>query len=257
MEDALEPSDDRQSGFARRKRFRTLLELAVVLVIMTAPTLGSWGCDLLWDGEYQRYQYEERRAEFQSLLAYNVMSFHDIFLHLRYVPVILFLMWRSRDGWASFGFVRPRFFKDIAIAFALALAILVVDECLFSLRGARYGRSFDWSRLGPWPVPVDMELVLLARCFAIGFSEELVARSYLIPRLEGVTESSAWAVIISSVLFGLLHSYLSTLSVVLTGFSGILWGITFCKTRRIWPLALSHAIVDYVVFTHVFASIPK
>jgi membrane protease YdiL (CAAX protease family) len=212
---------------------------------------------LLWDGEYQRYQYEERRAEFQSLLAYNVMSFHDIFLHLRYVPVILFLMWRSRDGWARFGFVRPRFFKDIAIAFALALAILVVDECLFSLRGARYGRSFDWSRLGPWPVPVDMELVLLARCFAIGFSEELVARSYLIPRLEGVTESSAWAVIISSVLFGLLHSYLSTLSVVLTGFSGILWGITFCKTRRIWPLALSHAIVDYVVFTHVFASIPK
>jgi membrane protease YdiL (CAAX protease family) len=250
MEENIAPVENELPGVAKNGNRGRLFEMAAVILVMVAPSMASWGCNLLWDGEYQQYRLNQRKAEYQSSLTYNVASFNDTFLHLRYVPVILFVMWRSGDGWDRFGFVRPKLRKDVLIGIALAFVIIFVDESVYSLLGIRHGWRFRWDRFYPSPVPVSLEMLLIGRCLAVGLSEELLARSYLIPRLEDATESSAWAVIVSSVLFGLLHSNQGALRVVLISFSGFLWGVTFCKTRRIWPLVLSHAIIDYIAFTH-------
>jgi membrane protease YdiL (CAAX protease family) len=251
MEESINVTEKEETKLQEVGKRSKLLEIGVVIFIIAAPSLASWGCNLFWDGEYQKFANNEQKAEYQSTLAYNVASFKDIILHLRYIPVILFFMWKSGEGWAHYGIVKPRLHKDVIIGIGLAFIIIFKNEIFNSLFDSRHGWSFHWDRFYPAPVPVDLGTLLLGRCFAIALTEELVGRSYLIPRLEELTGSSRRAIIISSVVFGLLHSYKSVLGILLSFLSACIWGITFCKIRRIWPLVISHAIIDYIIFTRL------
>jgi membrane protease YdiL (CAAX protease family) len=252
MEENLVKESATRQRFAEKDGIRSkLLEIGVVLFIFATPSLASWGCFLIWGEEYQRFEKDLHNEQYRSSLAYHVASFDDIFLSLRYVPVVLFLMWRSSDGWDHFGIVKPKMHKDILIGFGLAFAIIFIRGFFYSIFDNRPGWAFHWNRFYPGPVPLNLAVLLLGKACAVGFSEELVGRSYLIPRLEEVMGSSWRAVILSSIFFGLLHSYKSPMGICLSMASGCVWGITFCKTRRIWPVALSHAIIDYISFTRV------
>lgn len=89
------------------------------------------------------------------------------------------------------------------------------------------------------------------------FLEELIFRAYLInvlDRLLGKTRTSAWAaVIVSAVIFGLLHAYQGLTGILLTGSFGFIAGIFFLlNSRRIWPLILIHGIIDTISFIHIY-----
>lgn len=89
------------------------------------------------------------------------------------------------------------------------------------------------------------------------FLEELIFRAYLInvlDRLLGKTRTSAWAaVIVSAVIFGLLHAYQGLTGILLTGSFGLIAGIFFLLNgRRIWPLILIHGLIDTISFIHIY-----
>lgn len=93
--------------------------------------------------------------------------------------------------------------------------------------------------------------------FAAGLPEEVVFRAILLTRLEAWWRNSGWALLASSLLFGLTHlpiDYLfftthdwrETWITVLTfqmGF-GAAFAFAYQRTRNVWPVAVLHALVD-------------
>src|SRR5262249_9801252 len=116
---------------------------------------------------------------------------------------VLYLIRRAGKPWKSFGLVRPKL-----IDLWLGLFLLGLSQVL----GIRLARMLPEDTEGvrlllPFPrCPLDYVLMLF-RSAAIGFTEELVSRAYLITRLDQLTKSPAAAVLLSSILFASYHVY--------------------------------------------------
>ena len=82
---------------------------------------------------------------------------------------------------------------------------------------------------------------------AIGFAEELVWRSYLVTRIEEVTDSTIQAIVLTSLLFGLNHLYQGPMGVVSATLIGAMYASVFSVTRRLWPIALAHGLYDLIL----------
>jgi membrane protease YdiL (CAAX protease family) len=155
----------------------------------------------------------------------------------------LFVMFASGDAFAHFG-IRPIRWKPDLIAFVLA--------CVGS--GLIYGLGVG-VLLGHPPGHIPDSLAgdvsptwLLAILFGVvGITEEIIFRGYLIPRLEEIFGSTALAVIMQAIFFGLVHSYQGFLGMATTLVLGLIFGMVFAKNRSIWPLALAHGITDFVL----------
>lgn len=81
----------------------------------------------------------------------------------------------------------------------------------------------------------------------IGFSEEFVWRSYLQTRFRDWLQSRWQAVFVVAVLFGAVHLYQGLTGVFVTMFLGLIVGGVFEWRRQIVPLALMHALLDFLL----------
>jgi membrane protease YdiL (CAAX protease family) len=81
-------------------------------------------------------------------------------------------------------------------------------------------------------------------CGANGFAEELVMRGYLIVRLQRLFGSLTRAVILTSILFAAYHIYQGPRATVDVMLDGLIYGVAFCFLRRVWPVALAHALTN-------------
>jgi membrane protease YdiL (CAAX protease family) len=231
----------------------TLVETSVVLLLIAAPTLARVACWSVWGGDYLDYDKHLDDLQFRTRLGFSIHLFNSFFVFLRGVPILLFVMWRSGDGWARFGLVKLRWERDILIGISLSFIIVITN---FIIRAVWSGTHLSlWSRMSPAAGTVDGVLLCLASACAIGFSEELFARAYLIPRFETLTGAPWKSVLLSTVIFGLLHLHKGFGGVVHSLLSAGIWGIGFCMTRRIWPVAISHALTDFIVETHLMSII--
>jgi membrane protease YdiL (CAAX protease family) len=100
-------------------------------------------------------------------------------------------------------------------------------------------------------------LLLITYCFSIGYSEELSIRgflqSYLIKHSENNKKNAVKAVLISGVIFGVLHLlkfdkglYGELGQVFFATFIGVCFGALLLITKRLYPLIIVHAIIDFV-----------
>ena len=157
------------------------------------------------------------------------------------VFVTLYLIHRSGEPWERFGLTRPRLWDVL-----LGVGFFFVAEALW---------LFCCSRL-PWdggPSPGDLfprprrpeDYALMVLKFgANGFAEELVYRAYLITRLELLLRSRGAAVLLSGALFGAYHGYQGAAGVADTMAFGVAYGVAFLLLRRVWPLAVGHALFN-------------
>ncbi|SEK31523.1 hypothetical protein SAMN04487910_0231 [Aquimarina amphilecti] len=100
-------------------------------------------------------------------------------------------------------------------------------------------------------------LVFAIYALSIGFAEELSLRgflqSYLIKHLGSTKKNIILSVLISSLFFGLLHiinfdnGFYGELSqIIYATFIGVMFGTLLVVTKRIYPLIIIHAIIDFV-----------
>jgi membrane protease YdiL (CAAX protease family) len=127
---------------------------------------------------------------------------------------------------------------------------LIVTSC-DALIAQHYKKAHSWL---PVAVPLARGLLILAEACAVGFAEELTYRAYLIPRVEAATGAAWIGVVLSVALFGFVHMYKGFEGDMHTLAAAVVWGVGFWLTRRIWPLALSHAMIDFIVHTHLGAA---
>ncbi|MGB9927709.1 MAG: lysostaphin resistance A-like protein, partial [Methanosarcina sp.] len=84
--------------------------------------------------------------------------------------------------------------------------------------------------------------------FFVGLVEEVIFRSILQTRLQ-VALSVQEAILITSILFGLMHSGYGTFhEIIYTGFVGLIMGLTFYKTKSLPFVAVLHGLVNVFLF---------
>jgi membrane protease YdiL (CAAX protease family) len=87
----------------------------------------------------------------------------------------------------------------------------------------------------------------MARC-AVGFGEEILFRGYLIPRASRVLGSEGAGLAVTAAIFGLSHAYQGVLGIASTYWWGLVSGAFFLVVPRIWPLALAHALNNFLFY---------
>jgi hypothetical protein len=77
---------------------------------------------------------------------------------------------------------------------------------------------------------------------------DLFTGRILIPRLERLLRSTWASVLVSAAVFWLLYWGNGILSMCHAFLGGIVYGIAFAWTRRLWPVAIAHAAHDFPLF---------
>ncbi len=121
----------------------------------------------------------------------------------------------------------------------------------FGWAAGRTAGLFDFTtEVGHPTPPRGWEFALaLVGCLAIGFTEEMVWRGYLLTRIEALTGSAWQAVALTSLGFGLVHLYQGVGGVINAGLVGLMCGGAFVATRRLAAVALAHGAYDLLVMT--------
>ncbi|MDB2336813.1 CPBP family intramembrane metalloprotease [Flavobacteriaceae bacterium] len=100
-------------------------------------------------------------------------------------------------------------------------------------------------------------LVLIIYSTSIGFAEELSIRgflqSHLIKRYGKTKRNIIFSVFVSALFFGLIHLinfdkgiYGELSQICFATFIGVMFGVLLIITKRIYPLIIIHAIIDFV-----------
>lgn len=186
-----------------RSKRHLWVELLVVLVVTQHFLLGNWifsPISKLWSG-----------ATFVDESGWTITC-ESIITGL----MLLLIAWTG-EPWSRFGIYRVRPLWDLLGGGLLYLVTtrvaaianrLLLDVCQEWLSPDDIHRllkdSYEW--LAPYG---GAEILLaLAASICIGFSEEIVFRGYLIPRLEQLLNSTWLSVLLTSLLFAFTHLYL-------------------------------------------------
>ncbi|HEY1923343.1 MAG TPA: type II CAAX endopeptidase family protein [Tepidisphaeraceae bacterium] len=168
------------------------------------------------------------------------------------IALVLFIISRSGESPSVFGLKPLRKFKDSAQGFGIFVLGMVLYYFIWyraeALLGHQTTYRFLHSDVSHIAIPTRRDSISLVAIASIanGLAEELVCRAYLITRFEKLFNSTAKAWVLSSLLFGSYHIYQGLGGFISITVIGLLYGGIFCRTRRIWPIAIAHAIEDFV-----------
>ncbi len=166
------------------------------------------------------------------------------------------LVVRSRgSSWADLGLRRSKFREGVRIALPSTVVLLLVSS----------GSSWLLRLFTGWePDLADFEILrgnptalatgLMVVWTTAAFGEEMIYRAFLLRALRDAF-GGGWAapLVVSSVLFGLAHSYQDLAGVVLTGLVGACLGVIYLRSgRNLWAAVLTHGFYDTVGFLLVF-----
>ena len=174
------------------------------------------------------------------------------------VPQIVLVMWaitRSALPSEEFGVVRPRM-RDLALGAGALLGVLVLLAILgrvLPVPAARTESSLKMFLLGatqrgaPWPRGAFEWATYITITIAIALAEELTYRSYLTVGLVAVLGSRVWAAVLSTSAWAATHLHQGLLPVASHFLEGLLFCWIFLRWRRLWPLVLAHAAVNFLL----------
>ena len=141
---------------------------------------------------------------------------------------------------------------------SVLIGILLGGICGFSAYGLSYLANEPYfETMTEWPEPARLGF-LKAFSWYIWFAialvansaaEELVARAYMIDRLEKLFGKTWIAVLVSAVLFGSYHIHQGMIiGLVGATMTGIVLGIYFARTRKLLPLIVAHSVYSLIYF---------
>ena len=97
------------------------------------------------------------------------------------------------------------------------------------------------------PVFKNNYLLIIFMCLTAAIVEEFLMRGYVQPRIEKIYNNPTAGVIISSVLFGILHSTYGTLGQVLGPFFiGLVFALFYKRYSNIKILIICHFMIDFI-----------
>jgi uncharacterized protein len=151
----------------------------------------------------------------------------------------------EKTGLRGLGFKRIRLLDLLWAGAFLLVANLVLAMLSLALEKIGLG------------IPVEVELILpqtgaqrivwVFLSITAGICEETAFRGYLITRLKILNRTKSWVVpiLISSLAFGIGHSYQGVGGFIAITVYGMMFGILYVKTGTIWPGIIAHFFQDF------------
>lgn len=161
-----------------------------------------------------------------------------VFLYGLFIEKEPFLLWKEKKYSVSFyakAIISLYFICAFGGAFLNAIVRLLMNE---EISGKLRQLSVVFK---------DDYWLIVFTCFTAGAVEEFLMRGYLQPRIEKIYNSPVSGVIVSSVLFGILHSTYGTISqVVVPFFIGVVFALFYKKYSNIKILIICHFMIDFI-----------
>ena len=185
--------------------------------------------------------------------------------------LMLFLVWLGiklrGQKWSHFGVTfRRTSLKESLRVFLLSLLVFILAVMGFILGSIIMANitgvpeSSDISNYKYLQDNIYMLLLTLCGVYVVSsFGEEVIYRAFLINRIiELGLDNKAGkivSVIISALIFGLVHYEWGVIGIVQTAFMGLVLGIFYLKLKkRLWILILAHAYMDTILMIQMYLS---
>jgi membrane protease YdiL (CAAX protease family) len=246
-DDAMQGGNTRVTGLGRAlltSKLAQVGELAVVFLVALAVIMGAGPL-----------AGENPLARQGVVWVANVLMLVMVWLGLRV----------RGQGWGHFGLsLRLASRRTVVRAVLLSFAVFVAGVAAFVLGavvmanivGTPEGADmsgYDYLH-GNLPMLI---LALVAVYIVSSFGEEVIYRAFLINRIAelGSGGKAAWrlAVVISSIVFGLVHVDWGLAGIVQTGFMGLVLGVSYLLVRRnLWVTILAHGYMDTILILQMY-----
>jgi membrane protease YdiL (CAAX protease family) len=125
--------------------------------------------------------------------------------------------------------------KDVLAGFGIGFLVMGLVYLFELSMGWVIFNGFAWTR-DPIRTVISQTLFFLVAYILVGWNEELLSRGYHLQNIASGLDMK-WALIITSVLFSLLHSanpYASWISFIGIFLAGIFLGYGYLRTRQLW-----------------------
>ena len=160
-------------------------------------------------------------------------------------------------------------FKRVSIKESLRNFLFSLMVCILGAAGYMLG-TLVMASISGMPESADMSvyeylhnnifmliLTLTGVYIVSSFGEEVVYRAFLINRITELGLDTKYgkmaAVLISAVIFGLVHFEWGSTGMVSTGLMGLVFGICYLKLKKkLWILVLAHAYLDTILLVQVY-----
>jgi membrane protease YdiL (CAAX protease family) len=173
------------------------------------------------------------------------------------IGAVLVLMWArlSHTPWREIGYARPKNWIIIligAIAFGIAFKFLM-KAIVMPLFGADpVTQTYHFLAGNRAMLPAAIWSMIVA-----GFGEETIFRGFMFERLGKLFGTGAikksFIILITSILFGLGHYFnLGITGVEQATITGLVFGIIFAATGKIWFVMLAHAAFDLTALAIIY-----
>lgn len=159
------------------------------------------------------------------------------------VPGLLMLV--NREKISSLGFTKENLGRQIGIGLLIAVSMSLVLTVLPILLGFK-DLVVDESYTEIWQFAFEFIYLL----FGVALAEELIFRGYIFHKLLEIKNSRWFAIIISSLLFGLFHIFNGNIIQI---FETALIGVLYCIFREkikgctLLSLIIAHGVYDFLI----------
>jgi membrane protease YdiL (CAAX protease family) len=145
-----------------------------------------------------------------------------------------FVRFGLRDGLAAF----IATVGVVAIYFLFTFLLSFLPESAKAYVSSGYNWKLSSLRTAP---------LVFILCMVTGYREEFLFRSYFLAALSGIKSPVPLSVAISTLLFGLLHSYEGIAAMIFAAIAGFYFSLVFLKTKNLHVIAIAHGLFNAFV----------
>jgi membrane protease YdiL (CAAX protease family) len=238
------PPDELTDPQRRGQRIEIAVVLAVTFGLSAYTALLNLIEAVLLGLAGQTVALNPRRSPFDLIdLGLNLAV---VFQLIAWGALAVYLLWRSGFEPTQIGLGKLRWRPDILGGFGLAtliglpgLGLYVAARTLGLSANVEPVELYDtW-----WRIPV-----LLIAAFANGWAEEVIVVAFLLTRLRQLRVNPLVALLASGLLRGAYHLYQGWGAGLGNAVMGLVFGYTWQRTGRLWPLVIAHGVIDTVAF---------
>lgn len=182
------------------------------------------------------------------------------------IPVSLLfiwlILWLMRGKWSDLGFRRPESWgKTIAIGVSVAVVSqAIVPLILLPLFKQMGIGTPDYSSFDAVKGNVGALILMLTISWTTaGFGEEILNRGFFMEqfaKLFGGKLGWTLSLILVSVIFGLGHAYQGPIGMLLTTYSGLVYGLLYILSgRNLWYTIIAHGTADTIAFLALYTGL--
>lgn len=215
----------------QKRQYNTIIIAGIAIAILFRPVTGTL---VLTKG-----MSPILRLLCSDILAWTTLPL--LFIYATKVEDRDFFLWKEKVQTIWF------YIAAIAVLFVLAFCAHLIASVPRQL-----GYHDNYTVMRYWHTLLKNEKPMLVfTCITAGFTEELLMRAYVLPRLYLLFKSSYLPIIISALIFSLLHlGYGSLSECIFTFVFGLICALFYKKFQSIQVLIIFHFLYDLLVFLY-------